>query len=650
MSDNLELVAKVGGVELLAIVDDAYDPPRGEEISEDAFNRFVQSMEDDPQRIIALTAASAFVEDDLDDWETFAAKAELVEHLWKLSVGVAVHGAMTDGVGLSLEILFSDVSHDRISKLQQLKPLEKLLAATKVRVMKLGADPEPSVVAKANVVFLDLFLSSDVPPNPMPGETPRTVFDKARERAIRYLEDVRRETQDDVTAVPPAFILISSLGTQQVAQNFRKRTSQTASRFRFVQKQALEREDPQDLLAIAEILRTCRASALFEPLRKALPTVIAEAQGWVAQRLVELDIADFARLFELSLQSEGQLVEDYIKEVVAGAVAERIMCSFTKHAPTKDRPNPFDDVPSRFVEAPSNAMAELYSATRMTSERGYRGPDDSMPVPGDLFLEGALPKRASTSLVGRTITAVMTPICDLMSRNGGEPAATSVLMLEGTLRPTYHNHKLDPQIVIVNGRFYEVDWSMKHPQALPLKQLKKEVQQLKKEVQQKKRIWLGRLKAEHFLALQSEYLSSFARVGLLKAPALFEPLAGKVCVREGGSLIELDDGFDFKSSFAFQSPQRGKDATKQPVFFTGAFLEHLRAVLQQTAESEERHADTRAKAKGLLERMDQLVMMVTRRPPASQGINDYLKVELLPQRGAAVPAAPNHVILVVLKA
>jgi len=265
VTDNLELAAKVGGVELLAIVDDAYDPPRGEEISEGAFTRFVLSMEDNPERIVALSEASEFTEDDLDDWEAFAAKADLVADLWNLNVGVAVHNAMTEELSLSLDILFSDVSQDRISKLQQLRPLEKLLAATNVRVMKLGADPEPSIVAKANVVFLDLFLSSDVPPNPVPGETPRTLLDQARERATRYLEDVRRETQDDLNAVPPAFILISSLGTTQIAQNFRKKTSQTASRFRFVQKQALEREDPQDLLAIAEILRTCRASALFEP-------------------------------------------------------------------------------------------------------------------------------------------------------------------------------------------------------------------------------------------------------------------------------------------------------------------------------------------------------------------------------------------------
>ncbi len=642
MSENLELAAKVGGVKLLAIVDDAYDPPRGSEISEDAFNRFVQSIEDDRERIVALEAASEFIENDLDDWETFAANAELIDHLWNLSVGVSAHSAMTDGVFQSLDILFSDVSQDRISKLQQLKPLEKLLAATKVRIMKLGADPEPRIVAQANVVFLDLFLSADVPPNPISGPTPRTVLEKARDRAERYLDDVRRETENDISAVPPAFILISSLGTQQIAKNFRKRTSQTASRFRFVRKQALEREDPQDLLAIAEILRTCKASSLFEPLRKALPAVIGEAEEWVAERLVDLDIADFARLYELSIQSEGQMIEDYIKEVVAGAVAERIMCAFTNRTPTKDRPNPFAEVPSHFTEAPSNAMAELYSATRMTTDRGYRGPDDSLPVSGDLYLEGDLPKQPSTSLVDRTVSAVMTPICDLMSRNGKEPAATSVLMLQGILCPTYHKHKLDPQIIIVDGRFYEVDWGMKHPLAIPLKELREDVLR-------KKRTWLGRLKAEHFLALQSDYLSSFARVGLLKAPALFEPLAGRICVREAGNIIDLDEGFDLTSGFAFQSPQRGKDASKQPVFFTRTFLEYFRDILQRTAESEERHGETQSKARGLLERMDQLIMMVMLRQPASHGINDYMKVALLDQQ-AIIPDSPNHVLLVVLTA
>lgn len=158
------------------------------------------------------------------------------------------------------------------------------------------------------------------------------------------------------------------------------------------------------------------------------------------------------RALAASLSSEGQPGPDYVKELVAGALAERIICAFSSRRPTGSE-NPFVDAPNSYMEAPSNAFAELYSATRLTRDRGYRGADDSDPMSGDLYLKGALPKRLSTSLNGRTISAVMTPICDLMSRNGKEPAATSVLLLEGTLQPTYHNHKLDPQMISFNGRF-----------------------------------------------------------------------------------------------------------------------------------------------------------------------------------------------------
>lgn len=642
MSGMLAEAAQLGGVRLLAIVDDAYDPPAGNELSENAFNRFVQSLEDDRERLAALAAASDLDDDDLGDWEAFTGNDALLQRLWDLSVGAASHEAMTPAVGESLTILFADVSDDRTSKLAQLKPLENLLAETDVRLMKLGADPAPGLVATADVVFLDLFLSSDVPPEPAPGATPRSVLDKARDRAMRYLEAVRQETADDKQAVPPAFILISSLGTQQIAENFRKRTSQTASRFRFVQKQAIEKQDPQGLLTIAEILRTSRASALIEPVRKSLPEVVADAEKWVAGQLVELDIADFARLFELSLQSEGQLVEDYLKEVVAGAIAERMMCAFSKYVPTIDRPNPFGDVPGDFMEMPSNAMAQLYSATKLTTDRGYRGPDGTAPLSGDLYLEGKLPKRKTTSLEGRRVSAVMTPICDLMSRDGGEPAATSVLMLQGTLQPTHHKHELDPQIVGLEGRFYEVDWEMKRPQALPLKELKKEVRA-------ETRVWLGRLKGEHFLALQSKYLSSFGRVGLLKPPAIFEPLAGKICVREEGAEVALGDAFDSKRGYAFRAPDRKKDPTKQPVFFTGPFLDHFRSVLQTIAASAERSAQTRASAQGLLDRMGQLVQMVKRKPPKSHDITQYLRIDLLATRAAEVPASPDGLILIVLK-
>ena len=261
---------------------------------------------------------------------------------------------------------------------------------------------------------------------------------------------------------------------------------------------------------------------------------------------------------------------------------------------------------------------------------------------GDLYLDGALPTRASTALNGRAITAVMTPICDLVSREGKEPAATSVLLLEGKLQPMHQSHKLDAQVISLGGRFYDIDWAIKRPQALPLKSLRLKVR--KKEI-----TWLGRLKAEHFLALQSEYLNSFARVGLLKPPGVFEPLAGRICVREGGTLIPLGLPFDAKDKFAFQSPDRKKDFAKQPVFFTGDFLDNFRSTLTSTADpGSGRAATTRSKAQGVLNRMEKVVDLATRQPANQHSINDYLRVDLLATRGADPPASADGVVLISL--
>lgn len=641
MSGILATAAKVGGVQRLAIVDDAYDPPQGEEISEDAFNRFVQTMEDHPDRLQEASTGSGLAEADLEDWEAFAGKNALIKSLWNLSVGAAANAQVSAELKATLDILFGDVHADRISKLQQLRPLEDLLATMGVVLMKLGADPEPALVATADVVFLDLFLSSDVPPAAAPGVTPRPVLERARDRALRYLEAVRAETANDVQAIPPAFVLISSMGTTQIASNFRKKADQTASRFRFVSKQAIERNDPQGLLTIAEILRTCRASAMLEPLRKAWPAVVKDAEAWVARQLVDLDISDFARLYELSLRFEGQRVEDYVKELVAGALAERVICAFSSRQPTVGEENPFSEAPSPYMAAPSNAFAELYGATRMTHDKGYRGLAGNDPMSGDLYLEGVLPKRTTTAINGRKVCVVMTPICDLMSRDGKEPAATSVLLLEGTLEPTYHQQKLDPQLISLGGRFYEVDWAIKRPLALPLTTLRNQVRK-------KEKTWLGRLKSEHFLALQSEYLTSFARVGLLKAPAVFEPLAGKICAYENGTLVTLDGPFDASRRFAFQSPDGKKEAAKQPVFFTGDFLDHFRTVLADVAVGAGRAGPTKAKAKGVLERMEQVVNLVKRQPPGQHTINDYLRVDFLASRNADVPASGEGMVLIAL--
>jgi len=575
----------------------------------------------------------------LEDWERFTEEEALIQALWEVhlrdstdsEVAAAAHGA--------LDTLFDEIRTDRISKLQQLKPLEDLLSETSASLLKLGADSAPEVVAHVDVVFLDLYLSGEVGPPQEGGKPPKSSLDRARERASRYLEAVRSVTNQDPQAVPPAFVLISSFGTKAIAQNFRRHVKQTASRFRFVSKQSIERNEPHALLAIADIFRTCAASAVIEPFRKAWPRVVDDAKTWVLDRLLELDISDFGRLYLDSLKSEGLPIEDYVKELVAGALAERVACAFSDLYPVASSESPFANHPGDFFEPPSNAFADLYSATRITRDRGYRGLDGSAPISGDLYLAGALPKRSTTSLTGRKIIAVMSPVCDLLSRPGKLPNATSLLLLEGTLEETFRQHQGDPQTVLLHGRFYEVAWAMKSPQTVI-------IDALKAAVNKEERTWLGRLKAEHFLALQHDYLRDMGRVGLLKSPGVFEPLAGEIRVRENGNVISLGDTFGTNDQFAYMSPDQRRTVDKQPVFLSGVFVEHFRELLVREQENQARHTDTRAKARGLIERMSRVVDLVSVKQPAQHEIQNYLRVDLLAARSTIPPASAQGVILI----
>jgi hypothetical protein len=145
-----------------------------------------------------------------------------------------------------------------------------------------------------------------------------------------------------------------------------------------------------------------------------------------------------------------------------------------------------------------------------------------------------------------------------------------------------------------------------------------------------------------------DYLRDMGRVGLLKSPGVFEPLAGRLRVRENGNLVPLGDAFATKDRFAYLSPDKRKAVDKQPVFFSGAFLEHFSQLLNSERENQARHANTRGKASGLIERMPRVVELVRVRPPSGHLIQNYLRVDLLEDRDATPPDSAQGVILISL--
>ncbi|MBX3576082.1 MAG: hypothetical protein KF723_02650 [Rhizobiaceae bacterium] len=634
----LQEAAKIGGVKKLAIVDDAYDPPEGGEIKEQAFNQFVQRLEDDEALVTELQVKSQLAEDDLNDWEALQDKEDLIQSLWALHVGTSDQSPPSPGAKDALKLLFSDIEEDRLIKLTQLKPLEDMLAGlTDIALLKLGSDTAPETIATVDVIFLDLFLSGDIPAVVQGKKPPQSVLDKARARALRYLNSVKAATKDDAKKIPPAFILISSIATELIGRNFRKEAKQAVSRYRFVQKDAITRGEYSPIIAIADILRTSKASALIEPLIRAWPVILGDASKWVQDRIELLDIADFGRLHSLSLQKEGQPVEDYLKELLASALAEQVAKAFSNKAPVKVGTSPFAEMPGEYFDPPSNAFAELYGVTRISSDRGFRGLDGTNPMSGDIYFEGKLPKVAKT-LVERSILAVMSPICDLVERGDKPPAAKSVLLLRGKLAHS-QKQKSDPNPLVIGSRIYEIDWDLKYPQALSTKDLKKKVK--KEELS-----WIGRLRPEHFLSLQGQYLSSLGRVGVLKPPVHFEALAGRVCIRENGNEITIGEAFRPRHQFAFLAREHDKVQDKQPIFFTGEFvgwfLKHLTALQQDLKRSDA----TKVKAKALTDNFERVVALQKSQVVSNHKYNDVMAVKLAADSTeAAAPTAAIQILL-----
>jgi len=635
MNEVLAQAAKTGNVKILAIVDDAYDPPQTNEILENAFNQFVQALEEDQTTDSFLRDAGGVTDFDVDDWEHFVGNERLIRALWGLYVGTDPNRSVSEEAQAILEKLFADVQLDRLSKLTGLKALEDILDGIGGTVMRLGSNPDAALVAKADVVFLDLYLSDQLPSEAdVANPSPRSMYDRARDRAIECLRSVRAVTANDLKAVAPAFILISSQGTDRIAENFRKRAGQMRSRFRFVSKQAIAEGQPHGLLAIADILRACAACAMVEPIRKAWPKVLDKARAWVEERIIDLDISDFGRLYHFRLEKEGQPIEEYVKDLIAGALAERVLCEFSELGLPVTTENPFKSVPHYF-EAPSNGFAELYSATRISRDPGN---SPTFPQSGDLYVEGRLSK-AGGSLNDRKVIAVMSPPCDLIDRDGKGPATQSALLLEGTIRPVTYKHEREPQMIAVGARYYEIDWALKHPHAI-------KIDVLRHRKRRKRITWLGRLKGEHFLSLQAEYLSGLGRIGLIKSPGVFETLAGDISVKEGGARRKVGSPFAGVDRFAYICADQRKSFENQPIVFTGSFLQFFLDLLIRTQSDADLTPIIRGKAKGVIERMEQVLHLIESRNAKGHTIQNYMTVELHESNRQEIVEPANGVFVI----
>lgn len=630
--------AKIGGVKTVAIVDDAYDPPRPSEIQENSFNKLNIAIDENKGIYKELNLLAKITEKDLDDFETFLNNKRLIISLWELSIGSHGIEHLSGECQQALTNLFEDVATDRHSKLSQIKPLEDLLQMTGVKFFRLGSSPDPNKVAKADVVFLDLYLSDEVPSEINPEKKiPQNLYDKARDRAIGYVKDVRKITDNNINAVAPAFILISSQGSDHKAKTFRDKTGQMKSRFRFISKQALRNSQPDAILAIDDIFRTKKVCSIIEPIQKSWPNISKNVSAWIQERIFDLDITDFGHLYHLQLREEGLPITDYVKELIAGAVAERICSEFTElNLPkfNQEEGNPFDGTVPKFFDPPSNGFAELYSMTRISKDLGYRGKTNFHPQSGDIFLRGEF-NTSKRAIVGKEVFSVMSPACDLIDRNDGKgPNAKSVLLLEGTITKvmlTPPKTQIQPQIICINDKYFEISWQIKNPSSTNFDKLLSEWG--KKEI-----TWLGRLKGEHFLSLQTHFLADLGRVGVMKAPSVYERLAGDIHIKNGDDYIKIGNHFSATKGFAYLYSGQ--------ISFSGSFVNYFIGILKKQKDLNQLGKTPSSNINKILEDQKALVSLIEMKLPQKHNINNLLTVEILNSKNNAISINNNGKLLI----
>lgn len=630
--------AKIGGVRTVAIVDDAYDPPKPNEIDENSFNILYTDITDNNEILDELTTRGIITGDDLNDYESFLENENLITTLWEISIGSHNSVNFSSGCKETLAKLFENVAIDRHSKLTQIKPLETILENINVKFLRFGSSPDPNKVATVDVVFLDLYLSEDIPPEIDPiKKIPRNLYDKARDRAIGYAKDVRSITDNNAMAVAPAFILISSLGSDHKAKAFLAETGQMKSRFRFVSKQALKDAQPDAILAIDDIFRTRKACSIIEPIQKSWPEISKTILTWINDRLIELDITDFGHLYHLQLQKEGQPITDYVKELISGAVAERICYLFDELNLSKfeqEEGKPFDGGVPKFFDPPSNGFAELYSMTQISQNLGHRGKNESHPQSGDIFLKGKISTRESGTM-GKEVFSVMSPACDLIDRGDGKsPKAKSALLLKGSINKLMFNPKSQdthPKVIRINKKYFEIAWDIKDPASIEIKDLISNWR--------KGRItWLGRLKGEHFHSLQTHLLTDLGRVGLMKAPSIYERLAGDIHIKNGTTCLKLGNSFSESRGFAYRYSDQ--------ISFSGSFVNYFIDILKKNNNIGGLNGPSKKNINNILENNTALLSFIEMKEPKNHKLNGILTVKQTESKKDTVSINNNGELLI----
>lgn len=455
------------------------------------------------------------------------------------------------------------------SALEALLPLHHLLCkcGEKIDVRTVGLENGMKCYYefRPEVLFVDYYLSSDVPPSP------EKVSQHKRTKALRASVDLLKQVINATRDVKdiPAIVLMSSYGIHKTNQyRYKTQLDEIMSlRFEFLKKDWVREEN--DILIIdhaaADVLLDISQGYLFG---KALQLAVAQWESAaesalknLLQEVGDLNTKDFAYLLRFKLREEGQPLGEYLRwffgECLKGFIDNKVVDQ--EHYPFSeiDGENNIDKLIEGAFEGPSRGIAKFFHRVRVdshhiTNHTGYRM--------GDLYAQSDGQKIVK-------IRAVITPGCDLVERRG-KTNVESVLTIGGMLNTFDKDGSAADDFFLYEDKPYSVLWKPKDLEMFPITGPTSlhETDEFK---------FLGTLRPLYAQEIQSRALTRLSRVGLQVAPALGINATVKVFIRKNDASNPFQNINIKSSALATIIPSRAGQSGGHRVLLRRSFLNEL---------------------------------------------------------------------------
>ena len=555
---------RTNNITSVLLIDDAYDPP---EINEEIVGHLADYLYSNVNR--AICSDFGIAQDTLESAASAANEGEYESEDLKI-----VHDFLYKKFVQEPDGTFDPGEVFKLLKepnLQALMPLYNLLCScvgdNNVYTAGLIDGITRYHDTRPQVLFVDYYLSDDVPPAGGVGQHRRT---NARKESIKLLSKIIDATSEEEV---PAIILMSSYGNLDT-NKYRHDTETDkilSLRFQFLNK-GLVRQIGSDFSiehpAADALLDTSQGYRFGIVLQQALSQWKKGAEAALRifiSELGDLDIKDIAYLLRFKLREEGQQLSEYLQwffsECLKGFIDKKVDWRHESFTSLDSKDNLDKSIEGAF-DGPTKKIAEFFHLVRVDSHRietrdGYKL--------GDLYADKT----------GNKVRAVVTPDCDLIERKGNSKTQ-NVLTMGGELSTFNKDGAAADDFFLRKDRPYSVMWKPKDIELFPIRGNDELHTPDKYD-------FLGTLRPLYALEIQHRVIEDLSRVGLPMAPVLGINAAVTVWIRKKDDFDEIEIN---QHSRATLIPSRSGRESYHIVLLQRSFINALIDKLDQIQEDE----------------------------------------------------------------